>query len=89
MLTLTLLVGADGKMDSYHDQDNCAVPGPTAVDLVSIEREEMQREIVDLRNKVEELTVRSRFGLQRFVGSYAQIQYFTRVNLALLSFITS
>jgi hypothetical protein len=46
----------DKKMDSYHDHDYCAVPGPAAVDLVLIEREEMQREIEDLRNKVEHLT---------------------------------
>ncbi|CAB1321136.1 unnamed protein product [Coregonus sp. 'balchen'] len=44
-------------MDSYHDYDYCAVLGSAAVDLVLIEREEMQREIEDLRNKVEELTV--------------------------------
>ena len=65
MLTLTLLVCVDGKMDSYHDQDYCAVLGPAAVDLILIERVKVQREIEDLWNKVEELTVRSRFGFIR------------------------
>ena len=41
--------GEDEKMDSYHDHDYCAVPGPAAVDLVLIEREETE----DLQNKVE------------------------------------
>jgi hypothetical protein len=54
----------DEKMESYHDY--CAVPGPTAVDLVLIEREEMQREIEDLWNKVEKWTVRSLFDCSDF-----------------------
>ncbi|KAJ8356868.1 hypothetical protein SKAU_G00196620 [Synaphobranchus kaupii] len=72
--------GDDDDADDIHcaqDHDYCAVPDPAVVDLsldlARTEKEEMQSKIAKLTAELEEMTVRSCFGLQRFAGSAEDI----------------
>ncbi|KAJ8375563.1 hypothetical protein SKAU_G00061430 [Synaphobranchus kaupii] len=43
-----------------------------------MKNEELSKEVEDLRDELEEITVQNRFGLQRFAGSDEDIRFYTR-----------
>ncbi|KAG9279114.1 uncharacterized protein LOC125784831 [Astyanax mexicanus] len=61
-----------------HEHDYCASTEPAALDISLNENEELREEISRLRKQVEELTISSRFGLERFAASDEDIRFFTR-----------
>ena len=58
--------------------DYCSAPEPAALDLSLEKNDELKREIEDLREKLEQAKINSRFGLQRFAGSDEDIRFYTR-----------
>lgn len=60
----------------HHDYD--ATPEPGAVDLLIMKNKELEEELQQLKAKLEDLSVKQRFGLQRFVGSDDDIRFYTR-----------
>ncbi|KAF7641239.1 hypothetical protein LDENG_00288040 [Lucifuga dentata] len=60
------------------DHDYASAPDPAVVDCVLCENEALRKEILQLRQQVEELTMRQRCGIHRFAGSDRDIRFFTR-----------
>ncbi|KAI4885526.1 hypothetical protein NFI96_020104 [Prochilodus magdalenae] len=60
----------------HHDYD--ATPEPGAVDLLIMKNKELEEELQQLKAKLEDLSVKQRFGLQRFFGSDDDIRFYTR-----------
>ncbi|XP_076876897.1 uncharacterized protein LOC143526126 [Brachyhypopomus gauderio] len=60
----------------HHDYD--ATPEPGAVDLLIMKNKELEEQLQQLKAKLEDLSVKQRFGLQRFVGSDDDIRFYTR-----------
>ncbi|XP_076874122.1 uncharacterized protein LOC143523517 isoform X1 [Brachyhypopomus gauderio] len=61
-----------------HEHDYCVSNEPAALDLSLNENEELREEISRLRKQIEDLTVRSKFCLERFSASDDDIRFFTR-----------
>ncbi|KAJ8353214.1 hypothetical protein SKAU_G00207810 [Synaphobranchus kaupii] len=57
--------------------DYCARPEPSALDIAMEKNEEQRQEIEQLHNKLQELTLRQSFGLERFAGSDEDIRFYT------------
>ncbi|KAF7641615.1 hypothetical protein LDENG_00276250 [Lucifuga dentata] len=60
------------------DHDYASALDPAVVDGVLCENEAFRKEILQLRQQVEELTMRQRCGIHRFAGSDRDIRFFTR-----------
>ncbi|XP_076842458.1 uncharacterized protein LOC143487035 [Brachyhypopomus gauderio] len=58
-------------------QDYCSAPEAAALDLALIKNKELKKEVEDLRNKLEQTQLHSRFGLQRFAASDEDIRFYT------------
>ncbi|XP_076874109.1 uncharacterized protein LOC143523504 isoform X1 [Brachyhypopomus gauderio] len=61
-----------------HEHDYCVSNEPAALDLSLNENEELREEISRLRKQIEDLTVSSKFCLERFSASDDDIRFFTR-----------
>jgi len=61
-----------------NDNDYCTSPDPACVDLVLSENESLRDKIVQLRQQLEQLSLKQCFGLQRFAGSDRDIRFYTR-----------
>lgn len=69
----------DDPLSQYPiDHDYCARTEPAALDLAWNQNEELQHEIARLRKQIEELTLSSKFCLERFSASDEDIRFFTR-----------
>ncbi|KAL6470562.1 hypothetical protein MHYP_G00216810 [Metynnis hypsauchen] len=58
--------------------DYCSFPEAAALDLALINNEELTKEVEDLRNKLEQIKLQNRSGLQRFAASDEDIRFYTR-----------
>ncbi|XP_034024724.1 uncharacterized protein LOC117509014 [Thalassophryne amazonica] len=61
-----------------HGHDYCATSEPAALDLSLNESDELRKEISRLRKQIEEITISSKFGLERFSNSDEDIRFYTR-----------
>ncbi|XP_074546804.1 uncharacterized protein LOC141805586 [Halichoeres trimaculatus] len=61
------------------DHDYCSITEPAGLDMVmSLDHnQELHAEIAKLRNQIEEITINSKFCLERFAGSDDDIRFFT------------
>ncbi|KAL6490092.1 hypothetical protein MHYP_G00004370 [Metynnis hypsauchen] len=64
--------------DPCHEHDYCVSTEPAALDLSLNDNEELREEISRLRKQIEDLTVSSKFCLERFSASDDDIRFFTR-----------
>ncbi|MGH0163616.1 UNVERIFIED_CONTAM: hypothetical protein FKN15_045392 [Acipenser sinensis] len=58
--------------------DYCSVPEPAALDVALSKNEELSKEIEELKTKLEEMTVKQRFGFQRFATSDEDVRFYMR-----------
>ncbi|XP_037551174.1 uncharacterized protein LOC119427608 [Nematolebias whitei] len=66
------------SVDTHKDHDYAASPDPAVVDSVLEENNNLREEVRQLREQVESLTLRQRFGIHRFASSDKDIRFFTR-----------
>ncbi|CAB1316006.1 unnamed protein product [Coregonus sp. 'balchen'] len=66
------------ELDCPPDHDYCNSTEPAALDMSLDHNEERSVEIARLRNQIEEITIGSKFCLERFAGSDDDIRFFTR-----------
>ncbi|CAB1312388.1 unnamed protein product, partial [Coregonus sp. 'balchen'] len=66
------------ELDCPPDHDYCNSTEPAALDMSLDHNEELSVEIARLRNQIEEITISSKFCLERFAGSDDDIRFFTR-----------
>ncbi|KAL6491382.1 hypothetical protein MHYP_G00017270 [Metynnis hypsauchen] len=64
--------------DPCHEHDYCVSTEPAALDLSLNDNEELREERSRLRKQIEDLTVSSKFCLERFSASDDDIRFFTR-----------
>ncbi|KAK6309028.1 hypothetical protein J4Q44_G00204910 [Coregonus suidteri] len=65
------------ELDCPPDHDYCNITEPAALDMSLDHNEELSVEIARLRNQIEEITISSKFCLERFAGSDDDIRFFT------------
>ncbi|XP_059360523.1 THAP domain-containing protein 2-like [Carassius carassius] len=63
---------------STNDHDYSTAPQPAFVDSVLEENERLREEIDHVRRQMEQMSLKQRFGLQRFTGSDSDIRFYTR-----------
>uniref|UniRef100_A0A672GYY3 THAP-type domain-containing protein n=1 Tax=Salarias fasciatus TaxID=181472 RepID=A0A672GYY3_SALFA len=66
------------------DHDYCASAEPAALDLSLHHAEELRAEIARLKEQLEEITISSKFCLERFAGSDEDIRFFTSQSQCIL-----
>ncbi|CAB1325171.1 unnamed protein product, partial [Coregonus sp. 'balchen'] len=71
-------MNASVELDCPPDHDYCNNTEPAALDMSLDHNEELSVEIARLRNQIEEITISSKFCLERFAGSDDDIRFFTR-----------
>ncbi|KAK7915507.1 hypothetical protein WMY93_011268 [Mugilogobius chulae] len=60
------------------EHDCCSSAEPAALDLALSENVELRSELAALRRQMEEMSISSKFGLERFAGSDEDIRLYTR-----------
>ncbi|XP_051743154.1 uncharacterized protein LOC127508816 [Ctenopharyngodon idella] len=77
--TDTLHTGDAPSMDAEsYDHDYCSTAEPAALDLSLEHTEDLRVEITKLRKQIEEITLNSKFCLERFAASDDDIWFYTR-----------
>ncbi|KAK0152978.1 hypothetical protein N1851_005345 [Merluccius polli] len=72
------LVDSSVEMDCHPDHNYCDSPEPAALDMSLHLVEELKTEISWLQDKIAEITITSKFCLERFAASDDDIRFFTR-----------
>lgn len=70
--------GEDADQISTNDHDYSTSLQPVFVDPILGENESLHEEIVQLRQQLEQLSLKQHFWLHRFTGSDRDIRFYTR-----------